>query len=206
MSTTTDPRIDAYIGKSAGFARPILTHLRELVHQGCPDVAETIKWGMPSYTRGGSILCITASFKAHCALVFWHKDMKAVVATDEAKRAEAMGILGRITSLKDLPSDKVMLGYIRQAVKLNESGAPARERDAAKGKAKPVAVPDDLAAALKKNKQAAKVFAEFSPSKRKDYIGWITEAKREETRTKRLATAIEWIAEGKSRNWKYENC
>lgn len=204
MSPRTDPRIDAYIAKSAEFARPILTHLRALVHEGCPEVAETIKWGMPSFTQHDNILCIVAGFKAHCALTFWHHGMEAVIGRDQA--AQAMGSFGRITSLKDLPADKVMLGYIRQAVKLNASGAPARLRPVAKGKPKPMAVPEDLAAALKKNKKAAAVFAAFSPSKRKDYIEWLTEAKREETRAKRLATAIEWIAEGKARNWKYESC
>lgn len=206
MSSRTDPRVDAYIAKSAEFARPILTHLRGLVHAGCPDAAETIKWGMPFFTSGDGILCMMAAFKAHCAFGFWHKEMKGLVATDEAKADEAMGILGRITRLKDLPGDKVMLGYIRQAAKLNESGVPARPRSAAKGQPKAAAVPDDLAAALKKNKKAAAIFAGFSPSKRKDYIEWLTEAKREETRAKRLATALAWIAEGKARNWKYENC
>lgn len=206
MSSRKDPRIDAYIAKSAAFARPILTHLRALVHQGCPDAGETIKWGMPFFTRGDRILGMMAAFKAHCAFGFWHKDMKTLVATDEAKAGEAMGILGRITSLQDLPADKVMLGYIRQAVKLDESGAPARPQSVAKGKTKALAVPDDLAAALRKNKKAAAVFAEFSPSKRKDYIEWLIEAKREATRAKRLATAVEWITEGKARNWKYENC
>lgn len=202
MSTRTDPRVDAYIAKSPEFARPVLTHLRALVHRGCPGAGETIKWGMPFFTCGGSILCMMAAFKAHCAFGFWHKDMKTLVASDAAKPDEAMGILGRITSRADLPGDKAMLGYIRQAVKLSESGVPARP--AAKGKAKPLVVPGDLATALKKNKKAAAMFAEFSPSKRKDYIEWLTEAKREETRAKRLATALEWIAEGKARNWKYE--
>ncbi|MBS0633138.1 MAG: YdeI/OmpD-associated family protein [Verrucomicrobia bacterium] len=202
MSPQTDPRVDAYIAKSAAFARPILTHLRALVHRGCPGAGETIKWGMPFFTRGDTILCMMAAFKAHCAFGFWHKDMKTLVAGGATKADEAMGILGRITSLKDLPGDQVMLGYIRQAAKLSESSVPARP--VTKGKPKPLAVPADLAAALKKNRQAAAVFKEFSPSKRKDYIEWITEAKRAETRAKRLATAIGWIAEGKARNWKYE--
>lgn len=205
MKPQTDPRVDAYIAKSAAFAQPILKHLRALVHEAIPDIEETIKWSMPSFGRAGGIVCHVAAFKAHCALGFWHQGMAAVIGDHGSKADEAMGSFGRITSLADLPSDKTMLGYFKQAAKLGESDVPARPKPKAKPKSTTVA-PDDLAAALKKNKAAAATFEKFSPSHRREYIEWITEAKRPETREKRLATTLEWLAEGKSRNWKYAAC
>ncbi len=200
-----DPRIDAYIAKSAAFAKPILRHLRKLVHEACPDAEETIKWSMPAFLQAGKILAGMAAFKEHCTFGFWHQGMVAVLGKDGDKEATAMGSLGRVTSLADLPSDKKLLGYIRKAAELNRSGAPARPKPA-KRPAAPLEVPKDLASALKKNGAAAATFEKFSPGRRKEYIEWITEAKRDETRQKRLATTIEWLAEGKPRNWKYENC
>jgi uncharacterized protein YdeI (YjbR/CyaY-like superfamily) len=201
----SDPRVDAYIAKSAEFARPILKHLRKLVHEACPDAEETLKWSMPAFLHGGKIMAGMAAFKGHCTFGFWHKDMVAVLGPDGDKESTAMGSLGRIANLEDLPSDRAMLRYIRKAVALNESNVPARPRPV-KRLAAPLAVPEDLAAALKKDRAAAATFEKFSPSHRKEYIEWITEARRDETRQKRLATTIEWLAEGKSRNWKYENC
>jgi uncharacterized protein YdeI (YjbR/CyaY-like superfamily) len=144
-----------------------------------------------------------AGFKAHCAFGFWRKGLTDEIAKTGVKARQAMGSLGRITSLKDLPSDNAMLGYIRKAAKLNEAGAPARPKPKPKVA---LPVPADLSAALKKNANAAKFFADFSPSARREYIEWITEAKRPETRQTRLATTIQWVATGKRRNWKYENC
>ncbi len=205
MKAKTDPRIDAYIAEAAEFARPILQHLRRLVHQGCPDVEETMKWSMPCFQHAGKILCNFASFKAHCSFGFWHKDMAALTARDGVNPDDAMGQFGRITRRTDLPDDQTLLGYIAQAAKLNESGKPARTKPAARPKAE-LKVPADLAARLRQNPKAAAAFENFSPSHRREYLEWITEAKREETRQKRLATTIEWLAEGKKRNWKYENC
>jgi uncharacterized protein YdeI (YjbR/CyaY-like superfamily) len=205
MSTKPDPRIDTYIAEAAPFAQPILRHLRKLVRQGCPDVEETLKWSSPSFMSNGRILAGMAAFKAHCTFGFWHQEMEKRLAREGHKTGEAMGLLGRITSLKDLPDDRTMLGYIRTAVELNVSEAPGRPRPA--GKSRPeLPVPADLAAALKRNKAAAATFERFSPSHRREYVEWITEAKRGETRQKRLATTLEWLAEGKSRNWKYESC
>jgi uncharacterized protein YdeI (YjbR/CyaY-like superfamily) len=200
-----DPRIDAYIAKSAPFAQPILKHLRALVHRACPEVTETVKWSMPHFECAGGNLCGMAAFKAHCSFGFWHQGMAAILRQDGIDGESAMGSFGRITSLKDLPGDKVMLRYLSEAAKLNASGAPARPRRSS-GPAKDLPVPADLSAALKKNKTAAKAFSDFSPSHRKEYIEWITEAKRDETRQKRVATTLEWLAAGKSRNWKYANC
>jgi uncharacterized protein YdeI (YjbR/CyaY-like superfamily) len=201
----TDPRIDSYISKSADFAKPVLRHLRKLVHEGCPDAEETLKWSHPSFLHNGRILCGMAAFKAHCVFGFWHKEMAKILGKDGAKADEAMWSLGRITSLAHLPSDGKMRHYIKKAAKLNESEAPARPRPVRKPAAA-LPVPDDLAAALRKNRAAAATFERFSPSHRKEYIEWITEAKRDETREKRLATALEWLAKGKPRSWKYEKC
>ena len=199
-----DPRVDAFIARSADFAQPILVHLRSLVHEACPAATETIKWGMPHFDHAGSILCMMAAFKGHCAFGFWHQGMEQIAGPHRASPEAAMGSLGRITSLADLPSDAVLKRLVRTAAKLIESGAPGRPRPAKPATALPV--PADLAAALKKNAAAAKTFAAFPPSKRKDYIEWITGAKRDVTRQSRLATTIEWLAEGKARNWKYEQC
>ena len=198
-----DPRIEAYIAKSAPFAQPILTRLRQLVHAACPEAAETIKWGMPSFVYRGKILCGMAAFKAHATFGFWHRGMESLMAKEIGKTHDAMGLMGRLTRLQDLPGDKVLIHYIQTAQRLHDTGAPAR----AKPKPKPaLPVPADLAAALKKSKPAAAAWAEFSPSARREYIEWITEAKRAATRGQRLRTTIEWVAGGKRRNWKYQNC
>ena len=194
-----DKRIDAYIEKSRDFARPILEHLRKLVHKACPDVEETIKWGSPHFDYKGSLAGM-ASFKEHCAFGFW----KHALLTGDSGNLEwtAMGSFGRITSLKDLPQDKEIIALIHQAMELNEKGIKVPKKPAAtKGD---VVVSKELAAALEKNKRAKAQFDRFSPSHRREYAEWITEAKTEATRDKRIATAIEWLSEGKSRNWKYE--
>ena len=197
-----DPRIDAYIGNSAEFAQPVLAHLREVVHAACPEVEEAMKWSHPHFSYRG-MLCGMAAFKQHCTFGFWKFDL--IVAADPASEA-AMGQFGRITKLADLPSKKVLTGYIKQAMKFNEDGVKAHWLEK-RAKPKPAAkVPDDLAAALAKSKKARTVFEAFPPGQQREYIEWIIEAKREETRKKRLAQTIEWLAEGKRRNCKYENC
>ena len=205
MAVQTDSRIDAYIAKAAPSAQPILKHLRTLVHQGCPTVFETIKWSHPSFVENGKNLCGMAAFKAHCSFGFWHQEMQAILAKDGHAGAEGMGSFGKLTSLADLPGDCTLSSYIQAAVKLNASDAPSRPRLSSKPKAE-AKVPADLAAGLKKSKLAAAAFAAFSPSQRREYVEWITEAKQEITRQKRLATTLEWLAEGKPRNWKYVNC
>lgn len=205
MPTKNDPRVDAYIAQSAAFAQPILKHLRALVHRALPDVQEEIKWSAPFFVRDGKIVCMMASFKAHCAFGFWHQQMEKELGA-LAKGDEAMGLLGRITGIADLPDEKTLTRYIKRAAELNDSDIPARPRPNAGKPAKELPVPAELATALKKNKAAAAAFAKFSPSHRNEYVEWITEAKREETRAKRLATTLEWLAEGKSLRWKYEKC
>jgi uncharacterized protein YdeI (YjbR/CyaY-like superfamily) len=203
MSRRRDPRVGGYIKKSAAFARPILDHLRDLVHGACPEVEEDMKWSMPFFVHRGRNLCHMAAFKAHCAFGFWHRGMRQVLTVDRAKADEAMGSFGRITSLADLPGDRILTGYIRRAAALNESDVPGQPRRPTVKKKAGLPVPVDLAAVLRKHKTAATTFAKFSPSHRREYIEWITEAKRDGTRRKRLATTVEWLAEGKPRHWKY---
>ena len=207
MSKNQDPRVDAYIAKSAAFAQPVLKHLRALVHATCPEAEEAMKWSFPCFQYHGKILCSMAAFKAHMTFGFWHQAMEKIVAQDGAgdRAGEAMGVMGRITRRADLPSDAKLRGYIKQAMELADSGTPARPRPT--GAKKPEAkVPPELAAQLKKDKKAATTWENFSPSCRREYVEWITEAKRPETRAQRLATTMGWLAEGKSRHWKYQNC
>lgn len=205
MPRTTDPRVDAYIRKSAEFARPVLEHLRRLVHEASPEIDESIKWSHISFGYKGKILAGMAAFKAHLSFGFWHQEMEKILIKDGFKTGEAMGLLGRIASRADLPDDATMLRYLKMALALHDSGAPARKKPAPKPKV-PLRVPADLAAGLKKNRKAAAEWADSTYSKKKEYLEWIGEAKRPETRATRVATTLQWVAEGKSRNWKYENC
>jgi uncharacterized protein YdeI (YjbR/CyaY-like superfamily) len=199
---TRDPRIDAYIAKSGDFARPILAHLREVVHAACPEVEETMKWSFPHFQYKG-MLCSMAAFKEHCAFGFWKSSLVLGEGNDSA---EAMGQFGRLSRLSDLPSKKVLTGYIKKAMELNEAGVKSPTRSKPKAPKAELVVPDDLAAALGKNAAARATFEKFSPSNKREYVDWITEAKTQATRTRRLETAVEWMAEGKPRNWKYMNC
>jgi uncharacterized protein YdeI (YjbR/CyaY-like superfamily) len=205
-----NPKVDAYIVKTAPFAQPVMTHLRGLIHKACPDVVEEIKWSRPFFLHGGVILCNVSAFKQHCSFGFWGAEIGKVVRADGVVQDGGMGSLGKITSVKDLPPDKAMLGYLRQAVALIESGqgenrVVAARRVVKKPKAA-VEAPAEFTAALKKNKAASKVFEAFSPSCKREYVEWIVDAKRDETRGHRIAQAIEWIADGKQRNWKYQDC
>lgn len=197
---TKDSRVDAYIEKSADFAKPVLRHLRKLVHTGCPDVKETIGWGHPNFVYKG-ILCVMASFKQHCS--FWLWKGRLIIPQTKQPLEKGMGNFGRISSKSDLPADKVLLGYIKEAVRLNDEGVPSPTRSRPKVK-KPLRVPSYFMTALKKNKKAIATFQNFSYSHKKEYVEWITEAKTEETRSKRIKIAIEWMAKGKGRNWQYE--
>jgi len=196
-----DPRVDAYIEKSADFAKPILNHLRKLIHKASPKISETVKWSMPAFEYKG-LVCGIAAFKQHCVLGFWKEKLLDSDAFPAQKNA--MGSVGRITSKKDLPPDDVIIKLVQQAIELNENGVKVPKKAAAPKKE--LVVPDYLTAALKKNKTAQKTFENFPYSCKKEYVEWITEAKTEPTREKRIATTIEWLAEGKRRNWKYENC
>lgn len=194
-----DPRIDAYIDRQADFARPILTWLRARVHAACPDVEESIKWGMPAFSHAARPLAHMAAFKAHASFGFWNREQLAT-----GKEGEAMGQFGRITTLADLPDAAAMEAQIRSAVDLIASGAvPQRAAKPPKPEAE---IPPALAEALARDPTAAAIFDGFPPSCRREYCEWIAEAKRDATRDKRVGDAIAWIREGKRRNWKYESC
>jgi hypothetical protein len=207
--STFHPKVDVYIAHAQPFAQPILMHVRELVHRGCPEVEESIKWSRPFFVYRGAILGNMSAFKKHCSFGFWGEEIGAVLREAEALRDGAMGSLGRIATLKDLPSDKLLLGWIRQAAGFVEGGqytSPITARHkVVKAPKAALEAPAEFSTALRKNKAAANVFKKFSASCKKEYIEWIADAKRPETRNKRIATAVEWIAEGKQRNWKYQN-
>ncbi len=213
-ASSFDPKVDLYLANARPFAQPILFHLRELIHKACPTIVETIKWSRPFFEYKGHIVCNISAFTAHCSVGFWGEEIGAVLRAAGAVKEEGMGTLGRITSLETLPPDKQMLTWLKQAIAFIDSGnytspIAARQKvvkSSKEGPAPSLAIPEAFAQALKASKPAAKVFKEFSPSCQREYIDWIAEAKRPETRDKRMTQAIEWIAEGKQRNWKYQNC
>jgi uncharacterized protein YdeI (YjbR/CyaY-like superfamily) len=193
-----DPRVDAYIARSAPFAKPVLQHLRKLVHAGCPDVEETFKWGGPAFMHRG-ILAIMMAFQRHCAFGF----RKHALIIDPARlkpRATAMGQFGRITHVSDLPADRVMLGWVRKATRLNDQGIQVLRKP--KPPARAPRVPAYFVNAVRKNPKALAAFKDFSARCKREYLEWVTEAKTEATRTRRLTTAVEWMAEGKTRSRK----
>lgn len=197
-----DPRIDVYIDQAADFAQPILKHIRALVHEACPEIIETMKWSFPHFDYKGTV-CSMAAFKNHCAFGFWKSslipDPHHLLSED---KAQAMGQLGRITSIADLPDKNIFLTYIQNAVILNKEGIKVDKKPAAPKTA--LTVPDYFSKSLSEVPAAQQHFENFSYSQKKEYLEWITEAKSEDTRQKRLSTALEWISEGKSRNWKYQ--
>jgi len=206
---TNDPRIDAYIERAAPFARPILSALRRALHQACPDAQETIKWGMPFFEHAGRPLAHMAAFKQHCGFGIWRGRELA----DQGKNGEAMGQFGRITSLAELPPPREFKAVIRAAMQriddADDTAAPktatsARSARPAKTARPALAMPDDLRAALAAASAARKTYDAFAPGKQRDYLEWVLEAKRAETRAQRIAQAVEWLAEGKARHWKYE--
>jgi uncharacterized protein YdeI (YjbR/CyaY-like superfamily) len=199
MAMKHDERVDAYIARQADFARPILEHLRSAVHAACPEAEEAIKWSAPGFMYKGEILGMIAAFKQHAAFNFW-RGAQVTAAQDEA-----MGQFGRLTSVEDLPDPETFTSLIHKAMALVDAGVKAPQRKKSEAKA-PAETPADLRNALDANPPAAATFDAFSPSCRREYVEWVTEAKQAATREKRIAQAIEWMAEGKKRNWKYEKC
>ena len=197
-----DRRVDAYIAKSAAFARPILRHIREVVHSAHPGVEETLKWSHPTFTYKG-MLCGMAAFKQHCTFGFW----KHALLVGDGKgpfeaASEAMGQFGRLTAISDLPGDTMLRSLVKKAVALNEQGVKLPPRPRARGKQE-LEVPSYFMSALRRNPKALATFNGFSYSNKKDYVEWVVEAKTEETRARRMKTAVEWMSEGKIHNWKY---
>jgi uncharacterized protein YdeI (YjbR/CyaY-like superfamily) len=200
------PAFDAYIAKSADFAKPILTHLRLLVHQACPGIEEKLKWGHPFFDYNGPV-CQIAAFKQHLGLGFW----KARLLTDPHKvlklddEESAAGNFGRISSLADLPADNILIAYIQEAVQLNKDGVKVAPKPKPATEKKEAVMPAEFADMLDGNADAKAHFERFSPSKKKEYIEWFVDAKSEATKQKRMEQALEWISEGKSRHWKYQS-
>ena len=197
------PAVDTYIAKSAEFARPILTRVRAAMHKACPRMEETIKWGVPFFEYKG-VVANMAAFKQHASFGFWKQRLMKDPAGLFPSRGDSSMGGKKIRSVAELPADAVLIRYIKEAVALNEDGTkvprPPRK------KRPPPKSPPDLAAALKRNAKAKASYEAFTASQQREYVEWITEAKREATRQKRLATAIAWMAAGKPRNWKYLNC
>lgn len=195
-----DPRIDAYIDKAAPFAQPILKTIRERVHAACPEAQETLKWSMPTFMYKGKILIGMAAFKGHAALNFW-RGSELTGKTQEMD--EAMGQFGRLSAVDDLPGEAEFAALVRQAMALEDAGAKAPQL---KKPREAIAMPDDFRDALAANASARAIYDGFPPSKQRDYLEWITEAKRPETRARRIEQSVAWLAEGKARHWKYEGC
>jgi uncharacterized protein YdeI (YjbR/CyaY-like superfamily) len=196
----TDPRVDAYIERQQDFARPVLEHIREVVRCACPDAEETLKWGMPHFLYNKEILAGMAAFKKHATFGFWRGSLVVGKGTTQAS---GMGQFGRLTSVDDLPQRAELEAMVRKAMALSDEGVkPLR----AKREKPPLSVPEDLRRAIDGNEAAARTFAAFPASCQREYVDWVTEAKREETRSRRISQAVEWMAEGKRRHWKYENC
>ncbi|MGH8251262.1 MAG: YdeI/OmpD-associated family protein [Steroidobacteraceae bacterium] len=198
-----NPAVDAYIAKSAEFARPILTRVRALMHRACPRIEETMKWGVPHFEYKG-IVASMAAFKQHAAFGFWKQRLLEEQTGFTLKRGDAAMGGRKIVSPADLPTDAELLRAIKAAVELNDQDI--KLPNTGRAKKPPVKPPADLLAGLRKNAKAKATFDAFPQSKKRDYVDWITEAKQEATRRRRLATAIEWMAQGKARHWKYENC
>ena len=193
-----DPRIDEYIGKQAEFARPILAHIRETLHEA-GEIEESIKWSMPAFLYKGRPLANMAAFKAHAVMGFWQGQQ---LREGEAKNG-AMGEFGRLTKVEDLPDRAALIDTTRKAMALIDEGVkPVRNKTVKE----PIAMPDDLAQALAANAAAQSTYDGFPPSAQRDYLQWVVESKRPETRAKRIAQAVEWMGEGKRRHWKYESC
>ena len=198
-----EPKIDAYIANAAPFAQPILRHLRTLVHQACPETEEKIKWGFPHFDYKGPMVSM-AAFKQHCAFTFWKGDLLSdphqVLDKD---RTESMGQLGRLTMVEDLPADEILIALIKEAMQLNDEGVKLPQRPKSTEK-KELEIPDWFTDALKANSKALETWEKFSYSHKKEYLEWVTEAKREETRAERMKKTLDLLTEGKSRNWKYK--
>jgi uncharacterized protein YdeI (YjbR/CyaY-like superfamily) len=200
----TDPRIDSYIAGAAPFARPVLLHLRSLVHRVCPESEEAIKWRMPMFSLQGKLFCALGAFKAHCSFLIFGPEVRALITADGHGSSEGMSSFGRLTSLADLPNDRQLAKYLKFAAELIAEGKSPMSRAQRKTPKPAPKVPPALASALQRHRAAATTFAGLSPSCRREYVEWIAGAKREETQARRIAQAMLWLADGKNLNWKYE--
>ncbi len=199
-----DPKVDAYIDNAADFAKPILEYLRALIHENCPEVEEAIKWSFPHFLYQGKILCAMSAFKAHAAYGFWlENEMTTMQPLIKERQKNSMFQLGKLKSIDDLPPKPILIAAIKEAMDLTEMGITIKRNAPNKSE---VIVPDDFQKRLDDNQSAKQCFEAFSLSNQREYVNWINEAKTETTRNKRIDTSLEWLSEGKDRNWKYKNC
>ncbi len=204
IAMKSDPRIDTYIARAAPFAQPVLRHLRSLVHRVCPEAEEAIKWRMPMFSLEGKLFCALGAFKAHCRFMIFGPEVRALIKADGRGSPDDMGSFGKLASLADLPDDRQIAKYLKFAAGQIARGKSPMSRARRRTPKPAPKVPAALAAALKRNPAAGSTFAGLSPSCRREYVEWIAGAKREETRTRRMAQAMQWLADGKRLNWKYE--
>jgi len=200
----TDPRIDAYITGAAPFARPVLKHLRSLVHRVCPESEEVIKWHMPMFSLEGKLFCALGAYKEHCRFMIFGPEVRSLIKTGGHGSAGGMDSFGKLTSLGDLPNDRQIAKYLKFAAERIAQGKSPMSRGRRRTPKPALKVPAAFAGALKRNTAAETTFASLSPFRQREYLEWITGAKREETKTRRIAQAILWLADGKSLNWRYE--
>lgn len=198
-----NPEVDDYLAKAPAFARPIADHLRSLLHATCPELVEDIKWSLPHFSYRGEMMCVFAAASKHCSFTF----LKQEIMKDPRLRANpampaAKRFLGKITSIADLPADAELIAFIKEAMALNEQGMKPPRRESKTPKE--IAMPEEFARALAANPAAREIFEAKSPSFRKEYLVWISDAKTEVTRQKRIDESLDWIAEGKGRFWKYQ--
>ena len=208
LKPNLEPKIDLYIAKAKPFAQPILIHIRELIHKACPNVGETIKWSRPFFEYKGVILGNMSAFNEHCSFGFWGEEIGAVLREANVIQNGGMGSLGRITSLQDLPSNKELLAFLKQATAFIDSGnytSPITARNKVVKAPKPqLPTPPEFTEALRSHPKAAQTFQSFAPSCQREYLEWFADAKQQATREKRIAQAVEWLNEGKQRHWKYQ--
>jgi len=200
---SSEPEVDAYAEGVEAFAKPILAHLRGLIRATCPEVVETLKWGIPHFDYRGEMMCIFAAYRSHCAFSFWKSALmsdprlKASIDLPASKR-----FMGKLRSLADLPVDAELTAWIREAMLLNEQGAKVAPRKTSAAP-KIVVAPPAFVERLAASPSVKAMFESKSASFQKEYNVWIAEAKTEATRDKRINEALAWIAEGKGRFWKY---
>lgn len=195
-------KVDEYIAKSEGFAKPILEYLRQIIHETCPDAAEDIKWGTPHYSYKGDHLCMIAGFKNHYSFSLYKAEfMKDKEIAESVKAGKKFGYMDKLKSVSELPSKEVLVSFLKEAMTINENGI--KKEKPISDKPKVIETPDYLTEALNANKQAKEVWESKSDSYRKDYLVWIIDAKTDATRQKRIEQSLEWIAEGKGRFWQY---
>jgi hypothetical protein len=207
MSHDHNAQVTAYAAAMPAYAQPIFAHLRALIHTTCPDTDEAIKWSIPHFERDGDYLCIFAASPGHASFTFYKQQlMSDPRLRDNLNLPAIKRFMGRLTSLSDLPDDATLAAMLQEAADLNARGVrlPDRAPKTPPVIDMPSAVATAVATALAANPAAQAVWDAKSAAWRKDYLVWITAAKTDPTRDARIAEALDWIADGKARFWKYQ--